>query len=47
MIITHINDSPVFNVAAAKQALDGEDSLLIQAIRPDRTVVFFELSRGN
>ena len=45
MVITHINDAPVFNVATAGALLSAESDLLIQAIRPDRTIVFFEISK--
>lgn len=45
MVITHINDAPVFNVATAGSLLSAESDLLIQAIRPDRTIVFFEISK--
>jgi len=45
MVITHINDAPVFNLASARAILDAETDLFIQAIRPDRTIVFFELSK--
>ncbi len=47
MVITHINESPIFNIATAKAVLDSETDLFIQAIRPDRTVVFFEVSKGS
>ncbi len=44
MIITHFNDSPVFNVAAARMVLSSAEEVLIQAIRPDGTIVFFEVN---
>lgn len=44
MIVTHINDSPLFNVAAARMILQGTNELLIQAIRPDGATVFFEVT---
>jgi len=47
MIITHVNETPVFNLAAVERVLQSESDLFIQAIRPDRTIVFFDVSSGG
>ncbi|MDG1753589.1 MAG: trypsin-like peptidase domain-containing protein [Rhodothermales bacterium] len=45
MIITHVDDTPVFNIDAMRAQLKDQTTVLIQAQRSDRTIVFFEIER--
>lgn len=45
MIITHLNEAPMFNVQATLRILNDEDEILVRAVRPDGAVLFFEITK--
>ena len=45
MVITAINDVPVFNIDTLRDALRDSDELLVRVSRDDGTAAFFEVTR--
>ncbi len=45
LVITAVNDVPVFNVDTLRDALEGDETVLIRAAKSDASTVFYEVER--
>jgi len=43
--MTHINDVPVYNIETLRDALRGEEELLVRVLNSDGTASFYEVGQ--